>query len=76
MNYQVRKQVFNSKGYCIETSFFDVPCASVDEVLRILQSEGYTVFENEPCFKMLSNITGTRGNRTYSRYQFRLVNHV
>lgn len=68
MIYKVKKQVFNSKGYAIETSYFDVPCAFVDEVLRILVSEGYTIFENDDFYKMLSAI---RDNRTYSRYTFR-----
>ena len=31
MIYNVKKQVFDSKGYPVETSFFTLPCASVDE---------------------------------------------
>ena len=73
MIYKVKKQVFNSKVYSIETSYFDVPCSFVDEVLRILVSEGYTIFENDHYFKMLSMITPLHDDRTYSRYTFRLV---
>lgn len=73
MIYNVKKQVFNSKGYAVQTSYFEVPCSFVDEVLRILVSEGYTIFENTDYFKMLSMITPLHDDRTYSRYTFRKV---
>lgn len=73
MIYKVKKQVFNSKGYSLETSYFEVPCDFVDEVLRILVSEGYTIFENDYRYKMLSMITPLHDDRTYSRYIFRLA---
>lgn len=73
MIYKVKKQVFNSKGYSIETTFFNVPCSFVDEVLLILVSEGYTILENDHYFKKLSMITPLHDDRTYSRYTFRLV---
>ena len=75
MIYKVKKQVFNSKGYEVETSFFTVPCSFVDELISILNSEGYSVLENSDNYKMLSMITCLHDDRTYSRYTFRLVNH-
>ena len=72
MIYRVKKQVFNSKGYEVETSFFTVPCSFVDELIRLLVSEGYTVFENDDYYKMLSAL---KDNRSYSRYTFRKVNN-
>lgn len=75
MIYKVKKQAFNSKGYEVETSFFTVPCSFVDELISILVSEGYTIFENTDHYKMLSMITRLHDDRTYSRYTFRLVNN-
>lgn len=77
MIYKVKKQVFNSKGYAVETSYFDVPFGFVDEVLRILVSEGYTIFENDDYYKMLSALQHEHdhGEPTYSRYTFRKVNN-
>ena len=71
MIYKVKKQVFNSKGYPVQTLYFTVPLVLVDEVLRILVSEGYTIFENQDCYKVLSMITPLHDDRTYSRYIFR-----
>lgn len=73
MIYKVKKQVFNSKGYPVETFYFNVPYAFVDEVLRILVSEGYTIFDNDDYYKRLSAL---HDDRSYSRYTFRKVKDI
>ena len=71
--YKFKKQVFDSIGAEVETQNFTVPSNSVSTVIRILQSEGYEVVENDYFFKSLSNVTFHEDNRTYSRYSIFLI---
>ena len=72
MIYKVTKHVFNSFGKEVETLHFNVPSSFVNELVSLLISEGYTVFENDDYYKMLSAL---HDNCTYTRYTFRLVKH-
>lgn len=71
--YKFKKQVFDSVGSEVETLNFTVPSNSVSTVIRILQSEGYDVVENDYFFKSLSKVTSHEDNRTYSRYSIFLI---
>lgn len=72
--YKFKKQVFDSVGSEVETLNFTVPSNSVSTVIRILQSEGYEVVENDYFFKSLSKvILHDDDNRSYSRYSIFLI---
>lgn len=75
MIYKLKKQVFNSKGCEVETSYFNVPGSFVEELISLFMDEGYTFFDNEDNYKMLSKIFTQHDERFYSRLQFRKVNH-
>lgn len=75
MIYKAKKQVYNSKGCEVESSYFDVPVSFVEELTSLLKGEGYTFFDNDDNYKMLSKIFTKQDERFYSRFQFRLVNH-
>lgn len=75
MIYKVKKQVFNSKGFEVETSYFDVPCSFVEELITLLMDEGYVLFDKEDNYIMLSKLFSQHDERFYSRFQFRKVNH-
>lgn len=71
--YKFKKQVFDSIGAEVSTENFTVPSNSVSTVIRILQSEGYEVVENDYFFKSLSKVTFHEDDRTYSRYSIFLI---
>lgn len=75
MIYKAKKQVFNSKGNEVDTSYFDVPASFVEELISLLMDEGYTFFDNEDNYKMLSKMFIQHDERFYSRFQFRMVHH-
>lgn len=75
MIYKAKKQVFNSKGREVETSYFDVPASFVEDLIQLLMDEGYSFFDNEDNYKMLSKLFTQHDEPFYSRFQFRLVHN-
>lgn len=71
MIYKVKKQVFNSKGYEIDSWNFDVPSSFVEKLIRLLMEEGYALSDNEDNYKRLFKNFTQNDQRYYSRFQFR-----
>lgn len=75
MIYKLKKQVFNSKGCEVETSYYDVPGSFVEQLISLLMDEGYFFIDDEDNYKRLSKIFNQHDERFYSRLQFRKVYH-
>lgn len=76
MIYKAKKQVYNSKGNEVETSYFDVPGSFIEELVGLLMDEGYNFIYHEDNYIMLSKIFTQHDENFYSRFQFRKVYHA
>lgn len=77
MIYKVNKLVFNCEGHVVETASFTFPRTFSKDLIKILISEGYSLFEKDDHHKMISFAKSLHDDdvRSYSLYTFLLVNH-